>query len=199
MHLRTKLISILLLAAAGGLALAVPLAAQDNNAQAAAAMAEQRAAIAKLAFLDGQWRGDSEARGQAGTIRMTQTERVGNLLGGTVKLVEGRGYDAEGKTLFNALGMISWDIAGQRYVMRSHTGGRYGEFTIKLLEGGTGFTWEIPMGPAKVAYRMELVEGRWIETGDYIAAQGPARRFVTMKLERIGDTSWPQDGTVPFK
>jgi hypothetical protein len=51
----------------------------------AAAMAEQREAMARLAFMDGTWRGPaSTTLPSGGTHDITQTERIGPVLGGTV-------------------------------------------------------------------------------------------------------------------
>ena len=73
-----------------------------------ALMAVQRDALAKLAFMEGVWRGPASTVLTNGDKHaVMQTERSGPLLGGTVKLIEGRGYDAEGRTGFNAFAVLS--------------------------------------------------------------------------------------------
>src|SRR5262245_6092410 len=84
----------------------------------AALMAAQREAMAKLAFMDGVWRGPASTTLPSGQKHdITQTERIGPLLGGAVKVIEGRGYEPDGKTTFNALGIISYDVARKAYSM----------------------------------------------------------------------------------
>jgi hypothetical protein len=94
----------MLLAAAS--ASPVALAQAPNGA---ALQAEQRERLAPLAWLDGIWRGSAEFPGQIGPLTITQTERVGPMLDGTVKVIEGRGYDPDGKLVFNALTTLAWN------------------------------------------------------------------------------------------
>ena len=42
---------------------------------------------------------------------ITQTERIGPFLDGSVRVIEGRGYDADGKVAFNSFGTISYNPA----------------------------------------------------------------------------------------
>src|SRR6266550_5468089 len=73
----------------------------------AALIAAQREAMAPLAFMDGVWRGPAWtilASGEKHNI--TQTERIGPFLDGSVKVIERRGYDPDGTVTFNALGII---------------------------------------------------------------------------------------------
>ncbi len=179
----------LLLAAslsAAGLVAATPQGAPDP----AALIAAQRDAMKKLAFLDGNW------RGAAWTIlpngekhEVTQTERCGPLLDESIRIVEGRGYDAEGKTSFNALGVLTYDPAKQAYSMRSHAQGRVGDFPVKLADGG--FSWEIAAGPMTIRYTATIKGDAWHEVGDRIASGKEPVRFFEMTLKRLGDTSWP--------
>ena len=60
-------------------------------------IAAQREAMAPLAFMDGVWRGPAWTilpSGQKHTV--TQTERIGPFLDGSVKVIEGRGYEPDG-------------------------------------------------------------------------------------------------------
>ena len=80
-----------------------------------AVMANQRKALMRLAFMDGAWRGTAWtmlASGEKHTV--TQTERIGPFLGGGVKVIEGRGYDADGTVTFNALGIVSYEPGGKQ-------------------------------------------------------------------------------------
>src|SRR5262245_40017211 len=105
--------------AAAGLAFAPAVFAQGM--QEAAGTAGQRAAVTALDMLDGRWVGPAWRMGPDGKkVDMTHTERVGSLLGGSVKMFEGRSYTASGDTAFNALGVISWSDAAKAYSMRAY-------------------------------------------------------------------------------
>lgn len=180
--------------AAAAAAAVLALAAGPAWSQAhpsATGSAEQRAAIDALDFLNGEWRGEAIAYGPDGEqVVLTQTERVGDLLGGWVKLVEGRGYDADGNTAFNALAVISWDEAEGRYRFRTWANGRGGDFRFERTD--TGFRWEVPAGPgAVVRYTATVADGVWHEVGDYIREGAEPVRTVEMTLRRIGDSDWP--------
>jgi hypothetical protein len=176
------------------LLLGIPLAAHAQGTDATAIKAQQTA-MDKLAAMRGIWRGPAASRmpGQA-EVRLTQTERVGPFLDGTLTLVEGKGYLEDGKIGFHAFASISWDPATQTYWMNSHAGGRSGRFQLKLTDNG--WSWEVPAGPAAIRYTATFADGKWSEVGDYVAPGQPPRRFFEMTLTRIGDTDWPEAGGV---
>lgn len=159
-------------------------------------IAQQRKAMEKFALLDGQWRGEAWAMGPDGQKHtLTQTERVGPFLDGSVRVIEGRGYDADGSVSFNALGIISFDPDKRAYAMHSYAQGHEGDFVITPTENG--FTWEIPAGPMKMSYTAQIIDGTWHEVGDRIMPGRDPVRFYEMTLKRIGESKWPSDGVVP--
>lgn len=178
-------------------ALAIPLAASAQDRPTSAALLEaQREAMATFSFMDGVWRGPATTVMPSGEKHaITQTERIGSFLGGTVKVIEGRGYDADGKTTFNALGIISYNVATKGYSMRSYALGYAGDFPIQRT--ADGFTWEIPAGPATIRYNAVVKDGTWTEVGDRIVAGKDPLRFFEMKLTRVGDSDWPGAGSIP--
>ncbi len=189
-----RLKSTILAAAAAFVAATTPLTASAQEQQPAGSE-EQRNAMAALSFLDGEWRGEAAAYGPGGRMTFTQTERVGPLLGGSVRVVEGRGYDAAGETAFNALGVISWDDAQDRYRFSAWANGRSGDYLFELTEDG--FIWEVPAGPgAVVRYTATVRDGVWHEAGVYIREGGQPMPFMEMTLHRIGDSPWPGAGAV---
>ena len=111
------------------------------------------------------------------------------MLDGTVKVIEGRGYEPDGTTSFNALGILSYDVATKTYRMRSHAMGMTGDFVVQRT--ADGFAWEIPAGPTTIRYNAIVKDGIWIETGDRVAPGRDPVRFFEMRLERIGDSEWP--------
>lgn len=135
-------------------------------------LASQGEALKKLAYMDGVWRGEAWTLLPTGEKHViTQTERIGPFLGGTVKVIEGRGYETDGKVGFNALGIISWDMSRQAFSMRSYAQGLCGDFTLNL--NPDGYVWEIPAGPATIRYTAVVKDGRWKEVGDGIASTRP--------------------------
>jgi len=167
-----------------------------HRQDAAALMSAQRSALGSLAFLDGVWRGVARTTLADGSVQeLVQTERVGPFLEGTLKVIEGRGYDAAGNVAFNALGIVSWDVARQRFAFRSYAMGQYGDFAFAPT--GDGFTWEIPAGPATIRHAATVRDGVWHETGDRVVAGQAPVRFFEMTLHRIGDSKWPAAGAIP--
>lgn len=175
----------------------VPLTALgQGRPDPGARMEAQREAMASLAFMDGVWRGEAWTLLPSGERHtLTQTERVGPFLDGTVKVIEGRGYEADGAVSFNALGIVSYDPAQQTFSMRSYALGQAGDFA--LTPTADGFTWEIPAGPATIRYAATVEDGVWHEVGDRIVPGQEPVRFFEMTLTRVGDTAWPADGAIP--
>ena len=82
-----------------------------------------------LANMDGVWRGPAWTLLPSGDKHtITQTERIGPFLDGGVKLLEGRGYESDGKATFNALGIISYEPATQKFTLRSYALGYGSDF-----------------------------------------------------------------------
>jgi hypothetical protein len=161
-------------------------------------IAAQRAAILKLAYMDGVWRGPAWTILPSGEKRdITQTERIGPFLDGSIKVIEGRGYDPDGTVTFNAFGTISFDQSTRAYTLHSYAQGRVGDFELKL--NNDGYEWEIPAGPMKIRYVAVIKDGAWREVGDQIAPGKEPVRFFEMNLKRVGDTDWPAGGAISPK
>src|SRR5262249_42533067 len=154
------------LAAAFLLTLAIsPTASGQERPNPAALLAAQREAMAPLARMDGVWRGPAWTILPSGEKHsVTQTERIGPFLDGSVQVVEGRGYDAEGKVSFNAFGTISYNPATHGYTLHSHAMGNVGDFVLKPT--ADGYVWEIPAGPVTIRYTAVIQNGTWREVGD---------------------------------
>jgi hypothetical protein len=174
---------------------AFPAAAQVPP-NAAARMAAQRAAMARIAYMNGVWRGPAWSLTPAGRREVVQTERIGPLLDDSVKVVEGHGYLADGTTGFNALGIISFDPGSSAYILHSYAQGYSGDFPLRLTD--TGYVWEIPGGPgAVIRYTATIAGNRWRVVGERIAGDAPPLQIFEMNLIRVGDTDWPAGNPVP--
>lgn len=155
----------------------------------------QQESMAKLSFMDGTWRGTAWTilpSGERHTI--TQTERVGPFLDGSIKLIEGRGYGSDGKLAFNSFGTISYSPALKVFTLHSHAMGNVGDFVLSPTVDG--FVWEIPAGPMTIRYTATIKGDTWREVGDRVVAGKEPVRFFEMNLNRIGDTAWPAAGAV---
>ena len=186
----------LLLASAGLLVAIAGAAAQQPDT--AALVASQVEALKTFAMLDGVWRGPatvSQANGSAFTF--TQTERIGPFLGGSIRVIEGRGYDDAGAVRFNAFGIVSFDPQARAYTLHSHAQGHIGDFPF--VATGDGYRWEIPIGPATLRYTATVKDGELYEIGERIVTGSAPQKVFEMRLKRIGDTDWPAAGAVSPK
>jgi hypothetical protein len=172
-------------------------AAQPPDPQAL--LAAQKEAMKAFSTMNGVWRGPAWTIVPGGKkLELTQTERAGPMLGGTLKVVEGRGYLPDGSVGFNAFGVISYDVAAKKYTMRSWAQGRTGEFTITPT--AEGFHWELPAGPGAVIRYTATVKGdSFREVGERIVEGQPPMRIFEMDLKRVGDTAWPAGDAVPMR
>ncbi|HEY0011749.1 MAG TPA: DUF1579 domain-containing protein [Allosphingosinicella sp.] len=144
-----------------------------------------------LAFLDGVWIGPATFVTPTGErITMTQMERVGPMLGGEIRIMEGKARSADGQAVFNAFTVFA-PTADGGISMRSHTPGHVGERVLELRPGGEGFAWEMAAGPNRIRYIASVRGGVWRETGFRIAADGTETPFFEMTLQRVGNTDWP--------
>ena len=188
---------ILALAAAAILALSSPASGQSPS-DPAVLLAAQREAMAPLAMMDGVWRGTAWAMTREGRHDVVHTERIGPFLGGSVKVVEGRAYNADGSVGFNAFGIISFDPRSRVYTLHSYAMGRAGDFPLEVRPDG--YVWQVPAGPgAIIRYTATIGAGTWREVGDRIAGGGAPVRIFEMNLKRVGDTSWPAGDPVPMR
>jgi hypothetical protein len=163
-----------------------------------ALQAAQRDAMKALAPLNGLWRGPATiTRPDGSKITIMHTERIGPMLDGTLTVIEGRGYEADGRVSFNAFAVVSFDPAAKGYTMRAHAHGHASDFAFKPT--ADGFVWEIPAGPNVVRYTAVVKDGRFREVGEFIAPDKPPRKVFEMDLERLGSTDWPAGGAVPAR
>ena len=148
-------------------------------------------AMAKLGFMRGVWRGKASGMTPTGErYEVTQTERMGPMLGGDVVVIEGRGYNADGTTGFNAFAVVSWNQHTSKYEIRSYAQGQAGTFELTLT--ADGYVWQVPAGPdATMKFTATVTGTRWREVGEYVSAGRPPMPMFEMNLERVGETDWP--------
>ena len=174
----------------------VPAPAQTRM-DPTAVLAAQAEAMRPLAAMHGRWRGTARTLSPDGGWRqITQTERMGPFLGGTVLVIEGRGYRDDGEVGFNAFGVVSFDPASRAYTLHSHAQGHVGDFAFEPT--ADGYRWSIPLGPAgTLRYVATIRDGVLTEIGERVVEGREPSRMFEMRLERIGDSDWPAAGAVP--
>lgn len=202
----TRRISKHLMLAATALALAAgPVGAQSPTHVGAAEEASsptptaktltRTEAMARLNFLHGVWVGQASGTNpDRSSYAVTQTERIGPLLGGDILVIEGHGYNADGSTGFNAFAVVSWDEETGKYEMRSYAMGHAGTFPFALTDNG--YVWEVPAGPGVMRYEADVTATTFHEVGDFVMPGQPPHRSFEMTLTRRGDTDWPAAGAV---
>ena len=146
--------------------------------------------MAKLAFMRGIWAGPAAGADRSGPYKVTQTERIGPILGGDVMVIEGRGYRDDNTTGFNAFAAISWNAQTQKYELRSYAQGYAGTFELKLT--ADGYVWEVPAGPnAVMRFTATVKNNTWREIGEVVTEGGAPKQTFEMNLKRVADTDWP--------
>lgn len=147
-------------------------------------------AMARLGYMSGIWVGPASGMAPDGShYDITQTERMGPMLGGDIIAIEGRGYKPDGSTVFNAFAVVSWTPDTGKYELRSYAQGYAGTFELKPTDDG--YVWEIPAGPATIRYTATVKDGKWHEVGERIVPDQPPVQIFEMNLKRVGDTDWP--------
>lgn len=184
------------LALLSGLALAA--AAQAQQPDTAALLAAQRQAMQPLALMDGVWRGTARVYQDGGRIKeLVQTERVGTMLAGTLKVVEGRGYAADGQLDFHAFGVVSFAPRTGKYNFHANAQGQSANFDFEARPDG--FVWFVRYGGVTIRNTAVIKDGNWTEIGERLVEGQAPVKTVELNLRRVGDTAWPAADAVPLK
>lgn len=147
-------------------------------------IAAQKAAIAKLDFMVGEWAGEGSMLTPGGRFEFRQTESVRTNLDGAILLIDGRGYaqaaPPDAAPVFSAFAVISFDEAKGAFAFRSYASGHYGDFAARLAEDGA-FEWTAPT----MRYVLRIDDkGRWVETGERRNEKGEWTPFFEMTLTK---------------
>lgn len=123
---------------------------------------ESQEAMSKLAFIEGNWKGEGWMMRQDGKKHpFTQTEKISFKLDGTALLVEGLGKEGE-KIIHNALAVITYDKTKGHYNFNSRlANGMGGNFKAELIDN------KLHWYPNEnIKYIISLNEkGQWHEVG----------------------------------
>ncbi|MCB0564277.1 MAG: DUF1579 family protein [Phaeodactylibacter sp.] len=142
-------------------------------------------ALQALHAMPGDWEGDGWMfTPQRERVTFRQTERIRYKLDSTVLLIEGKGT-SEGKTVHDALAVLSYEPEARHYWMRSYlANGRTGQYKAQFNADGM-LEWEIPVPGRKILYIIDLhEEGEWHEEGFMLLEDGQRFQFFEMHLQR---------------
>ena len=146
-----------------------------------------RAAIAKLDFMVGRWRGTAWQQRGPERVQTNMLEIVERKLEGAVLQVEGRGSvpvpGADDRVVHHALGVISYDARTKTYTLRSYiSSGQSGDFTLSPIDGGVVWSREVPGGRIRNTARFTATE--WHETGEFSSDGTTWTQIMEIRLKR---------------
>jgi hypothetical protein len=163
---------------------APPLQAQHGPNASAAAMQ-------RLAFLVGEWRGPASMQmGPGAPVQVAQHELVTLAAGGTVLAIVGRGTISQGGTervVHDAFATVWYDETAERYRMRAHLAtGQTVDAEPRVSRDTLVWGFQHPQA-GHIRYTVTLSPtGEWHEIGER-SADGDSgwTRFLEMRLQRV--------------
>jgi hypothetical protein len=170
----------------------------NSRPQPSKRLIAQQEAMKELAFLDGEWRGSSKVLRKDGWASTTQSERVGAMLDGTVRMIEAKGYESGGRVSFEVLRIISYEPDTKTYSMRSYQSGRVRDHELSLTD--YGFTWESESSNnTTIRYEASVKNGVWTETATRVPARGEPETYVEVSMKRQRGSGWAATGAAGAK
>ncbi|GAM99893.1 hypothetical protein U91I_03548 [alpha proteobacterium U9-1i] len=163
--------------------------AQAQTAQAAHRgpdLAAQRAAMARLSGMIGDWTGEVAVTFPAART-VHQVEHIESEMDGLLLVIRGNGFAEAthtGAPIFQAFGVISYNEQRQVYEFRVYNDGRAATAEARFLDDGR-LQWTMNFAPVIVRYTITLGEGRWNEIGEMSRDNGATwARTLEMNLTR---------------
>lgn len=150
---------------------------------------EVRAAMQKLAWLEGEWRGAGWYNTPGGKETYEVSEKAHFHLDGLILVVHGRGWSvAEDGTEIEghkAFGVLSYDAYAKTYRFDAFVKEGY-QSRSEPQVGENEYRWSHPAGPnAEMRYHARLSDdGEWIESGERCVAEN-CTPVMEMRLSRI--------------
>lgn len=144
----------------------------------------QIAAMKKLDYMTGVWRGEGWVDMGGGKMTFTGSETIQRKLDGVALLVEGAFVDASGKPSHTTLAVMSYDSAAKKYKFSTWlANGVSGVHDLTVNDNG--WQWDIVTPYGTMRYTMKLGEsGEWIETGARSTDGKEWKQFFEMKLKK---------------
>lgn len=125
-----------------------------------------RAKLAPLKWMLGEWSGPARGSNGGQSYSVTQHEKVIEAAGGTVLLIQGQGR-MNGSVVFEAAGLISYDMGSHQYKWVSSGGNGYLGISDAQVKGDT-LIWTTPGGSgSRTRYTIwKSAKGEWREIGE---------------------------------
>ncbi len=144
---------------------------------------EVAAKVALLPIQPGEWIGKGYYQFGPNRQEVDQYEKISSVLDGSVLLIEGIGRQ-NGEVRHHAVGTLSYDPFAQKYMLRTFKDGYTVDADAELKEDGS-FIWSMKNPRGITRYTVRLIDGTWLETGDFSADEGKTwSPFLEMKLQK---------------
>jgi len=147
----------------------------------------QRAAMGKLAFLVGKWKGEARLlRGPGEWVELDQSEEAQYKLDGLILVIEGVGRTkSDGHSVLQALGVISFDDQTATYRMRAFNDGRFLESEVTLLDRDKAISWGFAVGQVTTKSVLRINEsGEWTELAEIKFGAELPKRLLELTVRR---------------
>jgi hypothetical protein len=161
-----------------------------NDGIVTANSSTQIAAMRRLGFMLGYWRGSGWTVVEGRQVRFEQEESVRSRLHGEIITVDGRANDPGSRddVRFSAFAIVGYDIAAKAYRWRAYSAGNCIE--VPLDVGEQTFRWEFEAAPGTlVRFDAHVAGDSWRQVGQVSADAGAAwSQTFEMDLTRVD--SW---------
>jgi len=145
----------------------------------------QRAAMKRLAFLVGKWKGEARLlRGPGEWVDLDQSEEAQYKLDGLILVIEGVGRaKADGHSVLQALGIISFDDESGTYRMRAFNDGHFLETEVRLLDQDKAITWGFVLGQITTKSVLRINEGgEWTELAEVTIGSAAPKKLMELTV-----------------
>ncbi len=153
---------------------------------AATTLKSQDNPMARLAVLEGNWQGTAKTEGRPGQASTTliQYEKVEYDLNQSVLLIHGTGV-TKGDTVFQALGVISFDQTAKEYKFKSWLAdGRQTDAWFHFT-GENNMEWGFDVPGGSIKYVINNDGKHWTEKGYFSPDGNASYPFFNMELEKL--------------
>jgi len=136
-------------------------------------------------FLVGRWSGEGWASyGPGPRHSFHETESIEAKLEGLLLLIQGHGTDEGGKTVHDALAIMSYDPQDKHYHFRAYEQMGRSVDSVAQCHNNT-MTWSLAAGPTTIRYTISLnAKGQWHEIGTAIIPNAPEQQIFEMTLDK---------------
>lgn len=158
------------------------------NAQMPDFSKEVQSAMAKLAVMEGKWKGTGWKLNPDGSKSSSNIEEnIAYKLDKTVFLVEGIGSLDDGTVVHHALGFIAFNPMTKAYTMKSFlTNGLSMEANFEIVEPNKSFNWWFKdQRGGTVRYKVKFENNTWNEEGEYSRDGQTWFKTLEMNLTKI--------------